>query len=87
MNLALNQEFHFFANRNTLRDMQIQIKIHTVYTVPLSKEMDAAAEIGRNPVSTRFSLSMEISSLTRDGTAETVSQDQTLRCERGQGNV
>ena len=25
----------FFANRNTLRDMQIQIKIHTVYTAPL----------------------------------------------------
>ena len=30
MNPALSQEFHFFANRNTLRDMQIQIKIHTV---------------------------------------------------------
>ena len=24
----------FFANRNTHRDMQIQIKIHTVYTAP-----------------------------------------------------
>ena len=30
MNPALSQEFIFFANRNTLRDMQIQIKIHTV---------------------------------------------------------
>ena len=49
--------------------------------------MDAAAEIERNPVSTRFSLSMEMSRLTRDGTAEPVSRDQTLRRERGHGNV
>ena len=28
------KNFIFFANRNTLRDMQIQIKIHTVYTAP-----------------------------------------------------
>ena len=48
--------------------------------------MDAAAEIGRNPVvSTRFSLSMEMSRLTRDGTAEPVSRDQILRHVRGQG--
>ena len=45
--------------------------------------MDAAVEIGRNPVvSTRFSLlSMEMSRLTRDGTAETVSRNQILRRE------
>ena len=50
--------------------------------------MDAAAELGRNPVSnTRFSLSMEMSRLTRDGTAEPVSRDQILRHARGQGNV
>ena len=51
--------------------------------------MDAAAEIGRNPVykSTRFSLSMEMSRLTRDGTAEPVSRDQILRRKRGQGNI
>ena len=49
--------------------------------------MEAAAELGRNPVSTRFSLSMEMSKLTRDGTAETVSRDQILRRERGQGNI
>ena len=36
---------------------------------------------------TRFSLSMEISRLTRDGTAEPVSRDQILRHARGQGNV
>ena len=36
---------------------------------------------------TRFSLSLEISGLTRDGTAETVSRDQILRRERGQGNT
>ena len=51
--------------------------------------MDAAAEIGRNPVSisTRFSLCMEMSRLTRDGTAEPVSRDQILRHARGQGNI
>ena len=49
--------------------------------------MDAAAEIGRNPyVSTRFSLSMKMSRLARDGTAEPVSRDQILRRERGQGD-
>ena len=39
-------------------------------------------------VSTRFSLSMEMSRLTRDGTAEPVSRDQILRREeRGQRNI
>ena len=38
-------------------------------------------------VSTRFSLSMEMSRLTRDGTVEPVSRDQILRHARGQGNV
>ena len=39
-------------------------------------------------VSTRFSLSiMEMSRLTRDGTAEPVSRDQILRHERGEGNI
>ena len=32
-------------------------------------------------------MSMEVSRLTRDGTAEPVSRDQILRRERGQGNV
>ena len=37
---------------------------------------------------TRFSLSMEMSRLTRgDGTAEPVSRDQILRHARGQGNM
>ena len=50
--------------------------------------MDAAAKLGRNPVSKPiFSLSMEVSRLTRDGTAEPVSRGQILRRERGQGNV
>ena len=50
--------------------------------------MDAAAEFGRNlVVSTRFSLGMEMSRLTRDGTAEPVSRDQILRRERGQDNI
>ena len=38
-------------------------------------------------MSTRFSLGMEMSRLTRDGTAEPVSRDQILRHERGQGNI
>ena len=38
-------------------------------------------------VSTRFSLSMEMSRLTRDGTAEPVSRDQILRHEHGQENI
>ena len=44
----------------------------------INEQMDASAELGRNPVSKllRFSLSMETSRLTRDGTAE-----------RGQGNI
>ena len=41
---------------------------------------------GTPHVSTRFSLSMEMSRLTRDGTVEPVSRDQILRRERGQGN-
>ena len=49
--------------------------------------MDAAAELGRSPVSTRLSLSMEMTRLTRDGTAEPISPDQILRRERGQGNI
>ena len=50
--------------------------------------MDVAAELGRSLVSsTRFSLSMEMSRLTRDGTAEPVSRDQILRHARGQGNI
>ena len=35
----------------------------------------------------RFSLNMEMSRLTRDGTAEPVSRDQILRHARGQGNI
>ena len=38
-------------------------------------------------VSTRFSLSMEMSRLTRDGTAEPVSREKILRHARGQGNI
>ena len=48
--------------------------------------MDAAAELGRNPVSKHQiqPVSMEMSRLTRDGTAEPVSRDQILRHARGQ---
>ena len=47
--------------------------------------MDAATELGRNPISK--SLIMEMNRLTRDGTAEAVSRDQILRREREQGNI
>ena len=54
----------------------------------INEKMDAAAELGRNPVSTRFSLmSMKMGRLTRDGTAEPVSRDQILRHARGQGDI
>ena len=36
---------------------------------------------------TRFSLCMEMSRLTRDGTAEPISRGQILRHARGQGNT
>ena len=49
--------------------------------------MDAAAEIGRNlAIKHHIQLEYEMSRLKRDGTAESVSRDQTLRRERGQGN-
>ena len=38
-------------------------------------------------MSTRFSLSMEMTRLTQDGTAELVSRNQILRRERGQGDI
>ena len=49
----------------------------------------AAAELGRNPVSKHQIQPefMEISRLTRDGTAEPVSRDQILRHARGQGDI
>ena len=50
--------------------------------------MDAAAELGRNPVG-KHHIQPEygMSMLTRDGTAESVSRDQILRHERGQENI
>ena len=50
--------------------------------------MDAAAEIGRNPVRKhQIQLEYGDEQAGRDGTAETVSRDQILRRERGQGNI
>ena len=49
--------------------------------------MEAAAELGRNPVS-KHQIQFEYGDrLTRDGTAEPVSRDQILRHERGQGVI
>ena len=56
----------------------------------LNKYMEAAAELGRNPVSKHQIQPAEygMSRLTRDGAAaETVSRDQILRHERGQGKI
>ena len=52
--------------------------------------MDAAAELGRNPVSkhqVQPEYGDEQADAGRDGTAEPVSRDQILRHARGQGNV
>ena len=51
--------------------------------------MDAAVEFGGNPVSMhqRFSLSMEMIGLTRDGTTESLSRDQILRRERADREI
>ena len=52
--------------------------------------MDAAAELGRNPINKHQiqpEYSMEMSKLTRDGTAEAVSRDQIFRHKHGQGNI
>ena len=51
--------------------------------------MDAAAELGRNPVSMHQIQPEygEMIRLTRDWTAEPVSRDQNLRHARGQGNI
>ena len=58
--------------------------------------MDVAAEIGTNPVVSKYHTMIDsawvqemMTRLTREGTttAEPVSRDQILRRERGQGNV
>ena len=52
--------------------------------------MDAGVGIGRNPVVSKHQIHLAVwrmSRVTRDGTAKLVSRDQTLRRERGQGNV
>ena len=49
--------------------------------------MDAAAELGRNPVS-KHQIQLGYGDADDvDGTAEPVSRDQILRHERGQGNI
>ena len=56
----------------------------------LNKEIDPAAEIGSNRLSKHQiqpEYNMEMSRLTRDGTAKLVSRDQILRRERGLGNI
>ena len=55
----------------------------------LNKEMDAAVELGRNHVS-KYHIQPEYGDMTRltqDVTAESVSRDQIFRRERGKGNI
>ena len=50
--------------------------------------MDGAAELGRNPVSKhQIRPGYGDEQADADGTTETVSRDQILRHERGQGNI
>ena len=49
--------------------------------------MDAAAELGRNPVSKHQIQPEYGDEQADDGTAEPVSRDQILRHARGQGNI
>ena len=49
--------------------------------------MDAAAELGRNPVSKHQIQSKYGDEQADAGRAEPVSRDQVLRRERGQGNI
>ena len=53
----------------------------------LNDYMDAAAELGRIPVASTGFSPREMSRLSRDGTAESVSRDQIFRHEREQGNI
>ena len=54
----------------------------------LNKYMDAAAELGRNPVS-KHQIQPEYGDEQADAErdAETISRDQILRHERGQANI
>ena len=51
--------------------------------------MDAAAELGRNPVVSKHHIQPEygMSRLTRNGTAEPVSRGQIIRHAWGEGNI
>ena len=53
----------------------------------MNKWMPPQNSGGISSVSTKFSLSMEISRLTRDGIVEPASRDQILRHERRQGDI
>ena len=60
----------------------------TRWRMAVINELDAASELGRNPVR-KHQIQPEYGDkqVTLDGTAEPVSRDQTLRRERGQGNI
>ena len=55
--------------------------------VKINKWTPSRKSRGIPRVSARFSLSMEMGRLTRDGTVEPLLRDQILRRERGQGNI
>ena len=55
--------------------------------VVLNKQMDAAAELGRNPGSKQIQSEYEYERADAGRDCRTVSRDQILRRERGQGNI
>ena len=58
--------------------------VHNVYQVPIMKRRHRGTREESRKQAIDSAWSMEMSKLTRDGTAEPVSREQTLRRERGQ---
>ena len=71
---------HFFKKTTTNASLRL-------YQIVLCRKKRQKKSMFKTPLSTRFSLSMEMGRRTRDGTAETFSRDQILRHGRGQGNI
>ena len=85
---ASTQEYLVLVYPSTLVCMTIKL---VPYYISTSSATNCSTLWGmlciHGVLATRFNLGMEMSRLTRDGTAETVPRDQTLRRERGQGNI
>ena len=75
----------------TEHDSAANITVHSMYTYTVCTAAFVGRHRGTREESRKQALdsawSMEMSRLTRDGTAEPVSRDQILRRERGQGII